>query len=87
MIDWKFNFDDAPRTGKPVLIWYRDHAWQSAWNRLENRWECLSRRDVPEAWAELNEPVKPPAVTFEGVPVKLPPGVTVVISLPPGVLS
>jgi hypothetical protein len=80
MIDWKFNFDDAPRSGKPVLIWYKGRAWHSAWNRLDNRWECLSRRDVPEAYAELNEPVKPVAP-----PLALPP--SVVVSLPPGVLS
>jgi len=56
MIDWKFNFDEAPRTGEPVLIWYNGAAWHSEWNRLDNRWSCLSRRDVPEAWAKLNAP-------------------------------
>jgi len=41
MIDWEFNFDEAPRTGEPVLIWYNGAAWHSEWNRLDNRWSCL----------------------------------------------
>jgi hypothetical protein len=59
MIDWNTNMDEAPRTGERVLIFINDRAWDSSWNRIEGRWECLTVHDKPEAWSKRNVPVKP----------------------------
>jgi len=64
-IDWNFDLSEAPRDGRPVLIWINDHAWHSKFHAAQERWECLSYNQKPEAWAKLNAPKR--AVT-------LPPG-------------
>lgn len=55
MIDWKFDIENAPRTG-PVLLWFDSRYWLTSWSESREWWVSLSTKDHPTAYALLNAP-------------------------------